>query len=76
LARRRRAAAPRDGTLIAAICPGLVDTEASRPWFEDMSQAQTPTEAAVAPLRLALERAPDPSFYGELVQSGRVIPWQ
>jgi carbonyl reductase 1 len=75
LARERRAADAQDGTLVAAICPGLVDTEASRPWFEDMGAAQTPAEAAVAPLRLALDRAADPSFYGELVQFGRVVPW-
>jgi NAD(P)-dependent dehydrogenase (short-subunit alcohol dehydrogenase family) len=76
LARERRAADARDGTLVAAICPGLVDTEASRPWFEDMGEAQTPAQAVVAPLRLALDRATDPSFYGELVQSGTVIPWR
>jgi carbonyl reductase 1 len=75
LARERRAADAHDGTLVAAICPGLVDTEASRPWFEDMDGAQTPAEAAVAPLRVALDRATDPSFYGELVQFGTVIPW-
>jgi NAD(P)-dependent dehydrogenase (short-subunit alcohol dehydrogenase family) len=75
LARERRAADARDGTLVAAICPGLVDTEASRPWFADMGGAQTPAEAAVAPLRLALDRGVDPAFYGELIQFGRVIPW-
>jgi carbonyl reductase 1 len=76
LARERRAADATDGTLVAAICPGLVDTEASRPWFEDMGEAQTPAEAAVAPLRLALARGADPRFYGELVQFGEVIPWR
>src|SRR5215208_7187334 len=73
LASERRTA---DGTLVAAICPGLVDTEASRPWFEDMTEAQTPAEAAAAPLRLALDTATDPRFHGELVQFGRVIPWR
>ena len=62
--------------LVAAICPGLIDTEASRPWFEDMSEAQTPTQAALAPLRIARDRTPNPSFYGELVQFGTVIPWR
>src|SRR3954447_24090280 len=75
VARERRAADARDGTLVAAICPGLVDTQASRPWFEDMTGAQTPADAAVAPLRLALDAA-DPSLHGELVQFGRVIPWR
>jgi carbonyl reductase 1 len=72
-ARERRVA---DGTLVAAICPGLVDTEASRPWFDAMRDAQTPAEAAIAPLRLALDRAAEPGFHGELVQFGRVIPWR
>jgi carbonyl reductase 1 len=76
LARERRAADAQDGTLVAAVCPGLIDTEASRPWFEDMRGAQTSVEAAVAPLRLALDRAADPSFHGQLVQFGRVIPWR
>jgi carbonyl reductase 1 len=76
LARERRAADAQDGTLVAAVCPGLVDTEASLPWFEDMGGAQTPAEAAVAPLRLALDPAADQRFYGELVQFGTVIPWR
>jgi hypothetical protein len=41
-----------------------------------MGEAQTPAEAAVAPLRLALDPAADPSFYGELIQFGKVIPWR
>jgi len=76
VARERRAAGEADGTLVAAVCPGLVDTDASRPWFDDMGVAQTPAEAAVAPLRLALDRAAKPDFYGELVQFGNVIPWR
>jgi carbonyl reductase 1 len=76
LARERRAADAQDGTLVAAICPGLIDTEASRPWFEHMSGAQTPEEAAVAPLRVALDPTADRSFYGELVQAGRVLSWR
>jgi carbonyl reductase 1 len=76
LARERRAVDARDGNLIAAVCPGLVDTAASRPWFEDMSGAQTPVEAAEALLRLALDPIPDSRLYGELVQFGEVIPWR
>jgi carbonyl reductase 1 len=76
LARERRAADAQDGTLVAAVCPGLIDTEASRPWFEDMRGAQTSAEAAVAPLSVALDRAADPGFYGQLVHAGRVIPWR
>jgi carbonyl reductase 1 len=61
--------------LIAAVCPGMIDTGASRPWF-DMTGAQTPDEAAVALVRLALEPAVDRRFHGELVQFGKVIPWR
>jgi carbonyl reductase 1 len=56
LARERRSPDTQDGTLVAAVCPGLVGTEATRPWFEGMSQAQTPADAAVAPLRVARSR--------------------
>jgi carbonyl reductase 1 len=76
LARERRAADAKDGTLVAAVCPGLVDTAASRPWFEDMSTAQTPAQAAEALLHLALDARVDPRFYGELVQFGEVIAWR
>jgi carbonyl reductase 1 len=65
-----------DGTLVAAVCPGLIDTDASRPWFDDMSQAQTPQQAAAALLDLALAPGVDPSTYGELVRFGKVLPWQ
>lgn len=75
LARHRRDTDLPDNTLLAAVCPGLVDTEASRPWFPDFSQAQTPTEAATAVLDLALSDTIDPATYGELVQFGKVLPW-
>jgi NAD(P)-dependent dehydrogenase (short-subunit alcohol dehydrogenase family) len=76
LARERRAADEADGTLVAAVCPGLVDTDASRPWFDDMSKAQSPRDAAESLLQLALEPDFDPRFYGELVQYAKVIPWR
>jgi carbonyl reductase 1 len=75
LARERRNADARDGMLVAAVCPGLVDTEASRPWFEDMSEAQTPAHAAAALIDLALDPV-EPRLYGELVQFGKVIRWR
>lgn len=62
------------GTLIAAVCPGLVDTDASRPWFADMSGAASPAQAAQPVLDLALGTR-RPEHYGELVQSGRVLRW-
>jgi NAD(P)-dependent dehydrogenase (short-subunit alcohol dehydrogenase family) len=75
VAARRRAADLAEGTLIAAVCPGLVDTRASRPWFDDYSHAQTPEQAARAVLDLALADRPDPATYGELVRFGQVLPW-
>src|SRR4051794_11021862 len=76
IARERRAADLAEGTLIAALCPGLIDTDASRPWFADMSGAQTPAQAAAWPVDLALADTFDPAFYGELVQFGTVLPWE
>ncbi|GAA3591594.1 SDR family NAD(P)-dependent oxidoreductase [Kribbella ginsengisoli] len=64
-----------DGTLIASVCPGLVDTRASRPWFDDFSQARTPEEAAEPILDLLLTDHVDPSTYGELIRDGKVLPW-
>ncbi|GAA0260060.1 SDR family NAD(P)-dependent oxidoreductase [Actinomadura nitritigenes] len=75
LARERRERDKADATLVAAVCPGLVDTAASRPWFENMSEAQTPEAAAAALLRLALGPV-RPETYGELVQFGEVRPWR
>ncbi|MFF3412106.1 SDR family NAD(P)-dependent oxidoreductase [Streptomyces sp. NPDC002742] len=74
-AERRDADLARD-TLVAAVCPGLVDTALSRPWFTDFSQAQTPAQAAVAILHLLLRDKVDPAHYGELVRFGEVLPWQ
>lgn len=76
IARERRAIDLGEGRLIAALCPGLIDTDASRPWFADMSQAQSPAEAAAWPVDLVLGEAFDPNFYGKLVQFGQVIPWE
>jgi carbonyl reductase 1 len=75
VARERRAADLAGGKLVMALCPGLLDTGASRPWFADMSQAQTSAEAARRPVDLALAGTFDPALYGELVQFGKVIPW-
>jgi hypothetical protein len=61
------------GRDIAAICPGLVDTPTSRPWFTDMSGAQAPHQATAAIMPLALEPV-RLEHYGQLVQFGRVIP--
>ena len=74
VAAERRARDLADGTLVAALCPGLVDTRASRPWFNDFSRALTPAQAAGRVVDLVL--APlDPAMYGELVRFGKVLPW-
>jgi hypothetical protein len=52
-----------------------VDTRASRPWFDDVSQAQTPAQAARHVVDLVLADHVDPATYGELVRFGKVVPW-
>lgn len=61
--------------LVAAVCPGLVDTAASRPWFDDMTAAQQPSEAAAHLVDLALGPARR-DVHGELVQFGSILPWR
>jgi carbonyl reductase 1 len=63
------------GAFLAAVCPGLVDTEASRPWFDDMREAQSPEEAAAHIVRVALDPVND-ALNGELLQFGLVLPWR
>ncbi|WP_437563320.1 SDR family NAD(P)-dependent oxidoreductase [Sorangium sp. So ce542] len=75
VARQREDEAARRGLLIAAVCPGLVDTEASRPWFDDMSSAQSPMDAAKDVLSLCTRPEGSPAPYGELVQHHQIIPW-
>ena len=75
-ARKRRTSDLAENKLLMALCPGLIDTDASRPWFADMSQAQTPAQAASWPVKLVLASTFDPAFYGELVQFGKVLPWE
>ncbi len=74
VARERSADDLAQARLVVAACPGMIDTASSRPWF-DMTGAQSPAEAAVALLRLALDPQPDPAFYGELVRFGKVLRW-
>lgn len=76
MARMLRPAAGQRDILVHAVCPGLVDTEASRPWFADMSTAQSPDQAAVDVVWLATLPAGTREPYGELVQRRQVIPWK
>ena len=53
MVRLMRDEALRRGILINAVCPGLMDTDASRPWFDDMSSALSLAAAAVDVVWLA-----------------------
>lgn len=75
VAGERRAHDLATGTLIASVCPGMVDTATSRPWFSDFSQAQTPAQAAEAVLDLVFTEHVDPALYGELVRFGKALDW-
>jgi carbonyl reductase 1 len=75
MARMLRPVAEQRDILINAVCPGLVDTDASRPWFADMSRAQSPDQAAVDVVWLATLPAGTRAPYGELVQHRQIIPW-
>ncbi|MFD4227983.1 SDR family NAD(P)-dependent oxidoreductase [Streptomyces sp. NPDC058545] len=63
-------------TLIASVCPGMVDTATSRPWFGDYSQAQSPSEAAQAVLDVVFAERVDPALYGELIRFGKALDWR
>lgn len=65
-----------ENTLVASVCPGLVDTRASRPWFDDFSQAKSPADAVVPIADLILADHVDPARYGELIRDGEVLAWR
>jgi NAD(P)-dependent dehydrogenase (short-subunit alcohol dehydrogenase family) len=75
LARQRRESDLERGILVASVCPGMIDTGASRPWF-DVSHAQSPPQAAGPLIDLALRSSLDASLYGELIRFGRVLSWK
>jgi len=75
MARLMKEEASRRGVLIDAVCPGLIDTDASRPWFDDMSSAQSPAQGAVDIVWLATIPAGADAPYGELVRHRNVLPW-
>lgn len=65
----------RPDLFVAAVCPGLIDTAASRPWFDDMTEAQTPAQAAEDVVWLATTTQDVSELRGELVRHRKVVPW-
>ncbi|MGW2157886.1 SDR family NAD(P)-dependent oxidoreductase [Nonomuraea sp. NPDC001699] len=74
LAGQRRDEDASRGILLAAVCPGMINTPTSGLWW-DVSGAPSPEQAAVPLLDLALGPV-DPDHYGELVRFGQVLPWR
>ncbi|MEV6236817.1 SDR family NAD(P)-dependent oxidoreductase [Lentzea sp. NPDC051838] len=74
LAAERREPDLRRGILIAAVCPGMINTPTSALWW-DVSTAPTPAQAAKKLLDLALDPL-QPEQYGELVRDGEVVPFR
>jgi NAD(P)-dependent dehydrogenase (short-subunit alcohol dehydrogenase family) len=72
-AQRRAGDADRD-ILVAALCPGMMNTPTSSLWW-DVSGAPTPADAAGALVDLVFAPA-NPEHYGELVRNGTVLPWK
>jgi NAD(P)-dependent dehydrogenase (short-subunit alcohol dehydrogenase family) len=73
LANQRRQTDLDRGILIAAVCPGMINTPTSALWW-DVSTAPTPAQAATALLDLALNPV-NHEHYGELVRHGEVVPF-
>ncbi|MEU0795827.1 SDR family NAD(P)-dependent oxidoreductase [Amycolatopsis sp. NPDC005961] len=70
---RREADLARD-ILLAAVCPGMMNTPTSAMWW-DVRDAPSPAQAAEVLLDLVF-RPVDPAQYGELVRDGEVLPWR
>ena len=73
LASQRRETDSARGILVAAMCPGMINTPTSALWW-DVSTAATPAQAAEPLLDLALDPV-EPAHYGELVRFGEVLPF-
>ncbi|HVV12248.1 SDR family NAD(P)-dependent oxidoreductase [Amycolatopsis sp.] len=74
LARQRREEDLARGILVAAVCPGMLNTPTSAAWW-DVSDAATPAQAAGPLVRLVTEPV-RPEQYGELIRDGQVLPWR
>ena len=76
IARERRDDDLARGILIAALCPGLIDTDASRPWFADMSEAQTPDAGRRLARRAGARRRPSTRRSTASSSSSAGSPWE
>ncbi|GAA3796100.1 SDR family NAD(P)-dependent oxidoreductase [Amycolatopsis tucumanensis] len=74
LATQRRDTDLARGILLAAVCPGMINTLTSALWW-DVRDAPSPAQAATALLDLVLEPV-KPEHYGELVRFGQVVPFK
>lgn len=74
-ANEMRKLAKEKNILINAACPGLMDTEASRPWFKDMSMAKQPSEAVDDVIWLSSIDTWEENYYGKLFQYKKLISW-
>jgi NAD(P)-dependent dehydrogenase (short-subunit alcohol dehydrogenase family) len=74
LARQRCVQDTSRGILLAAVCPGMMNTPTSAEWW-DVSDAPTPAQAAVSLLDLVFQPL-RPGDYGELLRNGEVLPWK
>lgn len=70
-AQRQRSDADKD-ILLAAVCPGMMNTPTSSVQW-NVSEAPTPSRAAVAVLDLIFNPVV-PEHYGQLLRDGRVLP--
>ncbi|PXY01987.1 short-chain dehydrogenase [Marinifilum breve] len=64
---------PEKNTKIYSVCPGLVDTDASRPFFDNMHEAQSPYDAAGHIIDLIDNNTDE--YSGKLIQFGKELPW-
>jgi NAD(P)-dependent dehydrogenase (short-subunit alcohol dehydrogenase family) len=74
LARQRHEQDGNRSILLAAVCPGMMNTLTSAEWW-DVSDAPTPAQAAVALLDLVFQPI-NPGYYGELIRNEEVLPWK
>ena len=60
--------------MLNSICPGLLDTDASRPWFDNMSHALHPDDAT-DDIWWVIEQGWQEGMYGKLYQHRKEISW-